>query len=243
MSIYDIIDYGGWSADSTTYQMIMVAKLTSIAYAFQDGTCGEMLTEWQERHKLTTPPAIFDLMGYMTMPMACVLGPFFEYRDFLDFVHERGDYIAPPFPKLPALLKSGLVVLTLAAYLWSSAIFPVEWFQSQDFYDTSFFLRCVYTLLGAIGLRTKYYVAFSFGDVSMHVCGMSYNGYKEVVNESGKWTYEYKYDRVYSIDMLGVEGAWSSKEMWEVRPLTVELESYDWAVAQTLRLWTNIEEV
>ena len=70
----------------------------------------------------------------------------------------------------------------------------------------------------------------------MHICGLSYNGHKEVTDESGKKNYEYKYDRVYSLDILGVEGMWSSKDMWEVRPLTVELESYDWAVAQTLRL-------
>jgi hypothetical protein len=61
--------------------------------------------------------------------------------------------------------------------------------------------RMLYIYIAAIGARFFYYTPFCFSDASFIACGLAYNG-----ADPDKW------DRVYSIDIIGLETCWSPAE-------------------------------
>ena len=113
--------------------MILVAKMSSIAYAYEDGHTDRQLTSRQQKYKLEQLPSVVELIGYTNIPIGCVIGPFFEYKDFLDYLHQRHDFENPPFPVGKFIYKAFMIVFTMVTALQLGKVYPMEWFSSDDF--------------------------------------------------------------------------------------------------------------
>ena len=89
-----IYDYGGWSLDCTTFLMPLVSRLSSLGYWYYDGLPERKkdLLEEQESRKLVYKPTLLEILSYISYPASNICGPFFEFRDYIDFIEENGKY-------------------------------------------------------------------------------------------------------------------------------------------------------
>ena len=83
-------NYGGWDMDITTYTMILITKLSAMAFCYKDGmlTDDQLMREQVER-KLVVMPSVLEVLSYAYFGCACICGPFFEMSDYLKFIEER----------------------------------------------------------------------------------------------------------------------------------------------------------
>lgn len=101
-----IVNFGGWEMDITTYTMILTAKLSALAFCYKDGGEEEekLLPEQKER-KVKNLPSVLELASYVFFCGGCILGPFFEYSDYVMYIEKRGRYEKIPSAFIPALIK------------------------------------------------------------------------------------------------------------------------------------------
>lgn len=100
------VDFGGWKMDITTYTMILTAKLSALAYCYADGAIKdeELLPEQIER-KVTKLPTPLEIASYVFFCSACIVGPFFEYSDYIMYIERKGRYEHIPLSIVPSLQK------------------------------------------------------------------------------------------------------------------------------------------
>jgi len=103
-----ITNYGGWDMDITTYTMILTAKLSALAYCYSDGAKKneELLPEQIER-KVVRIPTVLEIASYVLFCSGCIVGPFFEFSDYIMYIERRGRYENIPNPIIPSLVKFG----------------------------------------------------------------------------------------------------------------------------------------
>jgi len=92
-----IRDYGGWSAEVTMYTMVLVAKLWGFSFAYKDGgmPVGE-LSEYQKNNRIEKMPSVLEFLAYVSFCNGAILGPWFEFKDFLDFMYLENHYAEMP---------------------------------------------------------------------------------------------------------------------------------------------------
>jgi hypothetical protein len=56
---------------------------------------------------LTRLPTLLELYGYTYFIPACTIGPFFEFKDFINFVESKEHYANVPSTLYPGLMKFG----------------------------------------------------------------------------------------------------------------------------------------
>ncbi len=79
--------------DATTFMMPLVSRISSMGFILQDGSKKEdELTERQKERRITKPPTVLEIMGFVAFAPICIVGPFIEYKDYIDFINETGNY-------------------------------------------------------------------------------------------------------------------------------------------------------
>ena len=101
-----ITNFGGWDMDITTYTMILTAKLSALAFCFSDGSYedSDLLPEQIER-KIVKTPSVLEVASYVFYCSGCIVGPFFEFSDYIMYIEERGRYKSIPISIIPSLKK------------------------------------------------------------------------------------------------------------------------------------------
>jgi hypothetical protein len=79
-----ITNFEGWDMDITTYTMLLTCKLSALAFCYRDGELkdSELLPE-QIENKVVKLPSAFEIFSYNYFCCGCVVGPFFEYSDYI----------------------------------------------------------------------------------------------------------------------------------------------------------------
>lgn len=99
-----ITNFGGWEMDITTYTMMLTTKLSALSFAYSDGTRNEIeLTKEQKERKIVEMPSVLELLSYSYFCCGCLVGPFFEYSDYIQFIKEEGRYKDIPSTFLPSM--------------------------------------------------------------------------------------------------------------------------------------------
>lgn len=141
-----IIDYGNWSLDINVILMIYVCKYSSVAFNYYDSQRDEKdLTEYMKTQyslffhnleffsfflkifffnfllfnsKLERLPNILEYFSYIYFIPGCVVGPFFEYKDYENFMYNKGDYNCPNKPnRFPIVIKKFFLGILFAIFL------------------------------------------------------------------------------------------------------------------------------
>ena len=73
--------------DATTFMMPLIQRISSLGYIVRDGDRKDG-TERQKLKSIDGLPSIVSLVGYVTFPVACILGPFIEFKDYDDFTQK-----------------------------------------------------------------------------------------------------------------------------------------------------------
>lgn len=100
-------NFGGWDMDITTYTMVLTAKLSSLGFCYKDGMLKDSeLTKDQIERKLVDAPSIFELFSYTFFCCGCLIGPFFEFADFINFMEMKGHYKQIPSTIIPSIIRN-----------------------------------------------------------------------------------------------------------------------------------------
>jgi lysophospholipid acyltransferase len=196
-------DYLGYSLNWTVPQMILLCKLTSIAWNYEDGQVPDAVMEKRDRdgfqrsHALKTLPSILEVFSYAFFFAGFLSGPwsdFAEYRAFVDmsmFKEEEGGAI--PFPGRFLAMKFLAVALALVGYVGGSS-FDINWLTTAEFASYSWPARVGWYILHTELFYFKYYVVWWLGEGATALIGLAYNGR----NAKG----EVKWDRVRMLDLV-----------------------------------------
>lgn len=100
-------DFGGYNMDVTTYTMLLMTKLWGLTFAYKDGAEPvEKLTKDQVERRVVQMPTLIQYFSYVFFCCGCLMGPFFEFADFVNWIQFTGNY-----KKLPRGLKNGWATL------------------------------------------------------------------------------------------------------------------------------------
>lgn len=128
---------------------------------------------------------------------SCICGPFFEFKDFEDWIELKGSY-----SNLPPTLWPGIKRF-LAGLLWMSFAVPLREFYNVDKLPTEefcylpFYVKPVRQFLAICAVMYSYFIVWAWNDGATAICGLAFNGYDEKAKK-------FKFDRVKNIDELNV---------------------------------------
>jgi hypothetical protein len=88
-------DYGGWQMEISLTFMMMVYKIISMSINYKDGSPEIAqnpnkfwkLKPHDEAYKVTHTPSLLEVLSYIYSCCGCLLGPWFEFKDYLDFIN------------------------------------------------------------------------------------------------------------------------------------------------------------
>ena len=61
-------------------------------------------------------PTFYEYLGYLYYCGGTIAGPFFEYRDYINFMSRKGNYATIPSTIIPTLIRVSHAVCNLYAY-------------------------------------------------------------------------------------------------------------------------------
>jgi lysophospholipid acyltransferase len=191
--------------DFTGAQMVLTLKLISVAVCYQDGLKQEEdLTAYQQSHRLTELPSPLAYMSYLFAGGNLLAGPFFEIKDYLQFVNREGVWASDacrrgsPNPLVPGLVRLAKGILCAGLHLYFNAYFPVGALESAWFPRMKLLQKIGFIYAVAITYRLRYYFAWAVSESSLIFSGLSFNGYDD---STGRATW----DRCVNTRMRKVE--------------------------------------
>lgn len=89
--------YGENSMDITAIFMMQLFNYIGLGYNYQNGAKpAEKLSQDQLQRRIVDAPNYLTYLGYVNFLPACMVGPSYEYVDFDNYLHRRGDYASIP---------------------------------------------------------------------------------------------------------------------------------------------------
>lgn len=79
--------FGVYNFDITMYTMLLVCKLSALAFCYKDGgTEPSKLNDDQKARVVNELPSVFELASYVFFVQGVTIGPFFEFSDYKRFI-------------------------------------------------------------------------------------------------------------------------------------------------------------
>ncbi|KAF9421187.1 lysophospholipid acyltransferase [Podila epigama] len=177
-------DYRGYKLDHTGPQMIMTMKLTSWAFNVFDGRRNpKELSRYQQEHAITTFPTLINYLSYVFFFPAVLVGPSFEYMDYMRFVDlsqfrdPKTGKIHWPAGRVRAATRSFFFALiALACLALVGPKIDVLWTLEPEWKALPWILRLGYVQLAALSARFKYYAVWKMAEGACVLAGFGYNG-------------------------------------------------------------------
>jgi lysophospholipid acyltransferase len=161
--------------------MVLTLKVTACAINYQDAatTKADEMSEFQNRRHLKKLPNILDYASWLMFPCTLVSGPAVEFRDYTDWLHDRGVWSGrKPNALVPALKKLAGGIVCLALHKWVTTYYTIEnTYLSPTWSSYSFFEKVWHQYVYGQGNRFKYYFVWMFADFAGTVSGLGFSGY------------------------------------------------------------------
>lgn len=90
--------------------MIILCKMTATSVNLLDAVKQEdKLRSREKLYAIKDMPCLLDYLGYMFFCGGCIIGPYYEYKDFDDFINRRDYYgrMKKGSTLVPALIRMG----------------------------------------------------------------------------------------------------------------------------------------
>ncbi|XP_070565283.1 lysophospholipid acyltransferase 2-like [Ptychodera flava] len=200
--------------------MVMVQKLSSLAFSLKDGLT-KADSYWNKRKKelaYSKMPSVLEYCSYLFYFQGLAVGPFCFYKPYIDFIEGKHLQSVPANSdnkevtrKLqdPPVLKTAIVKLFLGSvmaviYLTLEHHFPIQSnIDNQYIVNSSLVIRTFYLWMTVLIVQTKYFYVWMWADAVCNTSGLGFNGYNE--NGSPKW------NLVSNIDLMAFMFATSGK--------------------------------
>jgi lysophospholipid acyltransferase len=231
-------DYGGWSMDISLLYMTLVPKWSAYAYNYQDGayiegkTSVEIITQKEtiskdKRDQLTLSVKNIDLLCFMSyihgLP-TCLIGPFNEYDDYINFINLKENY-SDIYISPKVIIKKILVfILSITLYSLSQPFTTIKNFTSK--YDNLIVLREKNTdtlidyakvissyLIICFFFKLKYYAGFTLSEMCCDVSGLSYSQKHRMTDENNC--------RILHTRPIECETTWSIRKFFKVWNISI----------------------
>ncbi|KAJ7361779.1 Lysophospholipid acyltransferase 1 [Desmophyllum pertusum] len=206
-----ITNYGKHAVDFSGPLMLIVQKITYIAYDLHDGLAREesTLTDEQRKEKLRKVPSLLEYFSYLFHFSMILAGPVCTFREFNDFID--GSDIRPkkpgekePSPLMDVIKKMSSGFLCVFILFLTEADFPIAKNADPKFITSQpLYWRVIYSCISGTVSKLRYYFAFKVAEAVNNMCGLGFNGYDE--NGKAKW------NRVTNVNILKMEFATSMK--------------------------------
>ena len=148
-----------------------------ISLNYKDG--GEdpkKLTSRELAHALKEIPAFTDYVSYMLFVSTCLVGPFIEYKPFIEWANLAVHYgKMPTLGQIPMLLRRlSVFSLTVFTMIFLSSYISFDYMLTPEFANHGFFFKAAY-LIGCIQLFWEtYFSGFCLMDCSLISTGIGY---------------------------------------------------------------------
>lgn len=180
--------------DFTGAQMVLTLKLIAVAMCYQDGMRRDTSSqkEYAKAKRLDRLLTPLEFFSYMFASGNLLSGPFFEARDYLDFIEGRGDWADNAKNsngtrrKAPNPLKQGayrFVKALACAFVWLYGTrmgLTVVLLESPAWQiKMSLLARLVLLWATLVVYRSKYYFVWGVSESALIFSGMGFHGYDE----------------------------------------------------------------
>ncbi|XP_064382584.1 lysophospholipid acyltransferase 6-like [Halichondria panicea] len=185
-------DYGGWSLDFTGPLMIIVQKVTLVAFALHDGKgrSDSSLNQDQREQKIDVCPSPLEYFTYIFNFHSFLAGPSFSIKDFLAFMDGSNlKFLNNPnqFAKAKEHVREPSAVFAVVSKLVYSLVSMVGFTILASRYTEemaidpqySIFVRTYIITFAVLKHRLKYYFVWYMADSINNLCGLGFSGYDE----------------------------------------------------------------
>ena len=190
--------YGDTSISYSYYVMFLWQKLSTLGFWYQDGMKNEtQLDSHGRRCRIFKIPTFVEMLSYATYPCTCYVGPSFEFKDYINFIEEKGDYSEIPFWFWKGVLKyvkgipCMIIVIITGFYISKSLLL------SEEFGNYNFFKQNWYCFIFLINFKYGIYAVWYFADGTSILSGLGYVG----KDAKGK----HNFDRVKAFNYWDIE--------------------------------------
>ncbi|KAF7708378.1 lysophospholipid acyltransferase 1 isoform X1 [Silurus meridionalis] len=224
-----IFNYGVLATDFSGPLMMMVQKITTLAFQLHDGKCHkqEELTEEQRRLAVVTPPSLLEYLSYTLNFMSILVGPCSNYRDYTEFIEghhvhsklkhniQQNGYHTHADPS-PVRAVCQKLMVCLGCLFWFFTItrrFPISLNVEPGFVnEASFLSRLAYAFISIQASRPKFYFAWTIADAVHNAAGYGISG----LDQKGRVSW----DLISNIHIWKIETATSFKmfiDNWNIQ--------------------------
>ena len=175
--------------DFTGAQMVLTLKLIAISMCYQDGVRrnDQLLRDYAKSKRLSSLPSLLEFFSYCFAAGNLLSGPFFEAKDYFEFMNLEGDWSAlVPVSKSPSGMFPGLyrffkALVCAAVWQWAERSgFNIPYIESESWRQTKPFLwRLILLWFTVVAFRFKYYFVWGVSEAGLVFSGFGFAGYKE----------------------------------------------------------------
>lgn len=239
-----VTDYGGFHLDFTGPLMVMVQKITLVAYAIHDGQARKdsELNQDQRKQKLTTIPGTMEYFTYMFNFHSLLAGitcTMKEYLAFMDGSNLKPSTDSQPdakqsrepssaIPVLSKLLQSIICLIlfvTVSKYVNNSHILDPRYHQP---------FRLLINYINSMRLRWRYYFIWLLAESINNCAGLGFSGYDKkgvakwnLISNINIWDIEMATNmRSISIHWNAISGLWLRRCVYERMSYAPTLATY-----------------
>lgn len=175
--------------DFTGAQMVLTLKLVAIAMCYQDGKRSREieLREYAKAKKIDRLLTPLEYYSYLFAAGNLLSGPFFEARDYLEFIEKKGVWSPQdgeqkvPIPWGPGMYRFAKALLCAAVWMYGSRLgFTVEFLESREWQvELPLVWRILSLWASVVIYRFKYYFVWGVAEAALIFSGFGFNGYDE----------------------------------------------------------------
>jgi len=160
-------------------------------------------------------------MAFCNSCTGCVLGPFWEFEDFNNWIYLKSHYKDLPrgpikgwhtfLPGVVEIIK-GALCMSLFIYISSILGWDCSNLGEESFNEYGNFLdKVIYYNIALFGMRFMYYTPWCIMDATLKASGLAFNGIEKT--EGGKE--KYKWNRLICVSILGTELHYAPTEVFK----------------------------
>jgi lysophospholipid acyltransferase len=197
----------GHMLDYSVIQMMLTCKLTAFASNLYYATLGEKNEYWT-KHQISRLPSLTEFFGYVFFYQTYLIGPFVEYKDYIDYIHDdknsqhdNGKALVWPSQRIPGLVRLLQSLIVLMIMLMIDRIFPYEYLFHPEFLNRTILYRLLYCYMVTLAFKLSYQFIWTFVNSSLIFSGFAFSGY----DNDGFYSYNIngipKWDKANNVDL------------------------------------------
>uniref|UniRef100_A0A915Q706 Uncharacterized protein n=1 Tax=Setaria digitata TaxID=48799 RepID=A0A915Q706_9BILA len=195
-----------YSLDVTGPMMILVQKITMLAFSLHDGRVkkAEELDDMQKKEALISVPDMLSFLSYMFHFQAVLTGPACFYTDYMVWINGTA---AIEKPWHAVLKKLSQAILFMVLYVCFGDYFTPDIIIDKKYMELNWVLWLFLLYIVMAFQRIPYYIAWTLADGIFNMSGFGFGGY----DSHG----EPQWDLVSNVKPWKVETALNLKETLE----------------------------